>query len=93
MAQHTKAIQEVNFKCGNLHRLRGFGRIRRANLYLGERRLNSYQIIICASAAVIASIVVGASYHGSGTLETKALLIVAGIAAAAAVFYTILADK
>jgi hypothetical protein len=49
-------------------------------------------MIICGSAAVIASIVIGASYNSSGTLETSALLIVAGIVAAAAVFYTTLGD-
>jgi hypothetical protein len=55
--------------------------------------MNAYQMIVCGSAAVIASFVIGASYRASGTLEFQALLIVAGIAAVAAVFYTILGDK
>lgn len=54
--------------------------------------MNTYQMIVCGSAALIASIVIGASYRSSGTLETKALLVVAGIVAAAAVFYTYLSD-
>lgn len=54
--------------------------------------MNTYQIIICASAVVISSIVIGASYHSTGTLETSALLIVAGIAATAAIFYTSLSE-
>ena len=55
--------------------------------------MNAYQMVVCASAALVASLVVGASYRSTGSLEVKALLIVAGIVAAAAMFYTILGDK
>ncbi len=54
--------------------------------------MNTYQAIVCGSAAVISSVVIGASYHSSGKLEVKALLIVAGIIAATAIFYTSLSD-
>ncbi len=50
-------------------------------------------MVVCASAALVASLVVGASYRSTGGLEIKALLIVAGIVAAAAMFYSILGDK
>jgi hypothetical protein len=55
--------------------------------------VNTYQMIVCASAALVASLVVGASYRSSGSLDTKALLIVAGIAAVSVMFYTMLGDK
>ncbi len=55
--------------------------------------MNTYQMVVCASAVIVASLVVGASYRSTGSLEVKALLIVAGIVAAAAVFYSILGDK
>lgn len=55
--------------------------------------MNTYQKIVCASAVLVTSLVVGASYRSSGTLETQALLIVAGVVAASAMFYTMLGDK
>ena len=76
-----------------MHLVNLFGRIRANALYRGELRLNTYQIIVLGSATLIASLVVGASYRSSGSLEFQAVLIVAGIAAAAAVFYNMLADK
>ncbi len=55
--------------------------------------MNTYQMVVCASAVIVASLVVGASYRSTGGLEIKALLIMAGIVAAAAMFYSILGDK
>ena len=55
--------------------------------------MNAYQMVVCASAALVASLVVGASYRSTGSLEVKALLIVAGILAAAGIFYSMLGDK
>ncbi len=55
--------------------------------------MNAYQMIVCASAVIVASLVVGASYRSTGGLEIKALLIMAGIFVAAAMFYTMLGDK
>lgn len=55
--------------------------------------MNTYQVVVSASAAIVASLVVGASYRSTGGLEIKALLIMAGIFVAAAMFYTMLGDK
>jgi hypothetical protein len=55
--------------------------------------VNTYQKIVCVSAVLVASLVIGGSYRSSGMLETPALLIVAGIVAASAMFYTMLGDK
>ncbi len=55
--------------------------------------MNAYQMIVCASAVIVASLVAGASYRSTGGLEIKALLIMAGIVAAAAMFYSVLGDK
>ncbi|MFQ6672423.1 MAG: hypothetical protein ACE5KY_03915 [Candidatus Tectimicrobiota bacterium] len=55
--------------------------------------MNTYQMIVCGSAVLVASLVVGASYRSSGALDIRALILVAGIAAATAVFYIFLGDK
>ena len=55
--------------------------------------MNTYQMVVSASAVIVASLVVGASYRSTGGLEIKALLIMAGIVAAAAMFYIMLGDK
>ena len=55
--------------------------------------MNTYQMVVCASAVIMASLVVGASYRSTGGLEIKALLIMAGIVTAAAMCYSILGDQ
>ncbi len=89
--QDSRQLQEVNGKDRPLHPRSGSATI--VNRPAGGLGVNTHQKIVCASAVLVASIVIGASYRSSGMLETPALLIVAGIVAASAMFYTMLGDK